>query len=67
MLARQLYEWAFITGAASVAVAAMFRCLVLLIGLRLALKEASAADRVEIYREFARALRVKGFSRFSPR
>lgn len=67
MLARQLYEWAFITGAASAAVAAMFRCLVLLIGLKLALKDASAADRAQIYREFARALRVKGLSRFSPR
>jgi hypothetical protein len=63
MLASHVYEWAFISGTASVAVAAMFRCVVLLIGLRLALKGAPAADRTRIYREFARALRVKEPSR----
>jgi hypothetical protein len=59
MLANHLYLWPLAVAAGGAVVAAI-RGAVLLAGLRWALRDARKADRVPIYREFARAMRPKG-------
>jgi hypothetical protein len=60
MFASQVYQWPFIAGGSCAVVALALRCVALFLGLRLALKEAPQADRLPIYREFARALAMRG-------
>lgn len=56
MFLSQAYLWPLVTMAGVTVVVAVLRCLTLFIGLRLTLNGARRDDRVEIYREFARAL-----------
>jgi hypothetical protein len=61
MLADHLYLWPLAVAAGGAVVAAI-RGIVLLVGLRWALRNGRKADTVTIYREFARAARPKGLS-----
>jgi hypothetical protein len=59
MFASHIYLWPLAAAAVGTVVSGL-RCLTLFIGLRLTLKKAPRADRLPIYREFARALSFKG-------
>jgi hypothetical protein len=59
MFASHIYLWPLAAAAGGTVVSGL-RCLALFIGLRLTLKKAPSADRLPIYREFARALSSKG-------
>jgi hypothetical protein len=56
MFASHAYQWPLVAVTGGAAVASALRYLTLFIGLRLALKGAPEADRLPIFREFARAL-----------
>jgi hypothetical protein len=60
MFASHVYHWPFIAWGSCAVVALAFRCVTLFLGLRVALKGAPRADRLAIYREFARALTPRG-------
>jgi hypothetical protein len=59
MLASQVSQWLFIAAVGSAIVVSVLRLLALFMGLKLALKDAPKADRLPMYREFARALSLK--------
>lgn len=60
MFMSQAYMWPLAMATGGTIIVAALRCLTLFIGLRLTLKDAPKAHRLPIYREFARALSVKG-------
>jgi hypothetical protein len=62
MFVNQVYLWPLATATCGTIVVSGLRYLALFIGLRLALRNASKADRLPFYREFARAMSTKGHS-----
>jgi hypothetical protein len=60
MFASHMYLWPLATTAGGTLIVSGLRYLTLFIGLKLTLKEAPKADRLPIYREFARALSLRG-------